>query len=74
MRTTAYKDCLGGLHETKTEAEMVNLTEELKPAREQLFSNLPERDALSAIVELGKKAKRLMTLVESKQSQINTGE
>lgn len=65
MKTTAYKDDNGKLHETKHECEIANLETELKITTPQ---------ELDEIILYGKKAQRLKTLYDARTKSSSNNE
>jgi hypothetical protein len=59
MKTTAYKDVHGNLHESKKQWEIVNLKHELQlEVEDELL-----KEQTKFIIEQGKKAQRLLKLL-----------
>jgi len=61
MKTTAYKDVNGNLHENKTDCEVVNLHHDLDMDETENIED--KKKLLQSTIEQGKKAQRLLKLL-----------
>jgi len=61
MKTTAYKDVNGNLHEDKVQCEIVNLHHDLDMDEQENLDD--KKELLQSMVESGKKAQRLLKLL-----------
>jgi hypothetical protein len=64
MKTTAYKDVNGNLHEDKIQCEVVNLFHDLDMDEKE--NRVDTIKLLESTIESGKKAQRLLRLLTGK--------